>query len=339
MGLEFVGVGDLHLDGKLSRHLPDLNSRILCEVKKVLSYARRNGVPLIVFYGDICETPELSTEASRGLLQLLLQNADLQMIFLLGNHDRENSEKHSMQLFLDLAKGGVLPNLKVIETPTTLFKNTDTPLRLLPWPSLEVKKDCLNVIHEEVAGSVWDYGKSSTSSRTTGDCWCVAGHIHTSQKVGQVHYSGTLYQTTFGEKPKKYFHHVSWVSGDEAPLIKRIPHEPSFKLVNHVVSSLKDLSAIDKDPNILYKVFVQAEVTLETNTFAAFPNVVKVNSFKTKAELTSLIQEELRLDEEFEVTNLLSVETNLKSWLLSADVEDKLRRKAYRKFVSMFRDS
>lgn len=336
MSIEFVGIGDLHLDGKLLRHLPDLNSRIIHEVKRVLRYAKRNGIDLAVFYGDICETPEMSTEAARLLLKLIMEHSSMSMIFLLGNHDRENSETHSMQLFADLVAFEVLPNVKVIEKPTTLFRKSGTPLRLLPWPSLDTDVECLNVIHEEVVGSTWDFGRKSTTQKKAKGV-CVAGHIHTSQTVGKVHYSGTLYQTTFGEKPAKYFHHVKWLEG-QPPSVKKIPHVASFSLVNKIIASKDDLKTIEKDPNILYKVFVQDSVTLEADTFADLPNVVKVNSFRTKLELTSLIQEELRIDDEFEVTSLLSVENNLKTWLLSAEVDDDLRRKTYKKFKTLFKD-
>lgn len=334
MALEFLGVGDLHFDGKLRRYLPDLNVRIVHELDKVMVYARRNGITTIVQYGDICETPVMSKEAGILLLQFLLKNRDINFIFIPGNHDKENAEHHSLQLFSEFCKSGLLPNVKIIETPRTLFRKSGTPLRLLPWPSMDTREDCLNVLHEAVSGSTWDHGRPVDNAPKVKH-WTVSGHLHTSQTIGKVHYSGTLYQTSFGEKPEKYFHHVTWEEG-KSPVIKKIRHHQGFKLVNLVVENRSDLSGIEDNPDILYKVFVKSSVVLDASTFDPFPNVVKVNSFKTKTELQELVSEEIRLDDEFESPSLVSVENSLKDWLLTTKAEDSLKRATYRKFKELF---
>lgn len=331
--LEFIGCGDLHFDGKLRKYLPNLNSLIIDEVNRVLAYAKRNGVKLIVFYGDICDVPAMSDEARRLLLALLMDNHNFSFIFVLGNHDTENAEVHSMQMFVDMIKFGMMSHVRVIEKPTTLFKKTDTPLRLLPWPSLDTQADCLNVIHMEVAGSVFDGGRAVDSKHKVPKSHvCVAGHLHTPQRVGSVDFSGTLYQTNFGEKPKKFFHHVTWNSADEKPVIKRVPHAAAFKLVNLVIENQNDIDSIEDNPLTLYKVFVHMDIALEADTFADKPNVVKTNSFKTKTELETLLSNEINLDQEFEMASVLSLDTNLKDWLSNAKVDDDLKNKAYKKF-------
>lgn len=334
MSLEFVGIGDLHLDGKLKKYLDDLNERILAEVEKVLDYARRSGIQLVVFYGDICETPKMSMEASLLFLGLLLSNPNFRFIIILGNHDKENAEHHSLQLFAALCRAKALPNVRIIEAPTTLFRKQGTPLRLLPWPFLDTEADALNVIHEAVSGSVWDHGRPVDGAKKVKH-HCVAGHIHTKQIIGNVHFSGTLYQTSFGEKPNKYFHHVVW-DGESAPSIKSVRHYPSFKLENLVVETAADLDKVVADPNHLYKVFVKSSVVLEADAFDGKPNVVKINSFKTKKELEDMIVEELRLDDEFDMAGVLSVESNLKGWLEGRKIEPELKRATYRKFKSLF---
>ena len=334
MALELVGIGDLHLDGKLLKYLPDLNARIVHEVRRVLEYATRNGVQLIVFYGDICETPNMSMEAHILFFRLLAENTKFKFLIILGNHDRENSETHSLQFFMELCQSGALPHVRIFDKPATLFRKSGTPLRLLPWPSLDTDPDCLNVIHEAVAGAHWDHGRAVDGAKKVKDI-CVAGHIHTAQKIGQAHFSGTLYQTSFGEKPNKYFHHVVW-EDDKIPLIHKIKHKPRFTLVNAVVRSAEDLAELSNDPSILYKVFVKDSAVLDDSAFAHLPNVVKHNFFKTKAELEMLMVEELKLDDEFDAASVLSVEDNLKGWLESASVEDDLKRAAYRKFKTLF---
>lgn len=334
MALSFIGVGDLHLDGKLRKYMEDLNYRILLEVSRVLDYAKRNGVEIIVFYGDICETPVMSKEASVLFLRLLMENKRFKFLILLGNHDKENAELHSLQVFSEMQAHGMLPHVRIIERPTTLFKNSGTPLRLLPWPFLDTDPDALNVIHEAVSGAHWDHGRAVDEAKVVKD-WCVAGHIHTAQTIGKVHFSGTLYQTSFGEKQKKYFHHVTQEDGED-PVIRKIKHTPGFRLENVVIEKLSDLSILVDDPNVLYKVFVKDSVTLEADTFSHLTNIVKVNSFKTKQELEAMVVEELRLDDEFDLAGVLSVESTLKDWLGASKVEDGLKRQAYRKFKSLF---
>lgn len=334
MSIQFIGIGDLHLDGRLRKYLDNLNERILLEVSKVLDYARRNGVELIVLYGDICETPNMSKDASIRLMRLLMENPQFQFIIILGNHDKENSEHHSLQLFAEMLKFGMMPHVKLIEKPTTMFRKSGTPLRFLPWPFLDTDPECINIIHEAVSGSKWDHGRPVDGAKVVKD-WCVAGHIHTAQTIGRVHFSGTLYQTSFGEKPKKYFHHVVW-EDDGLPSIKKIRHTPGFVLENFVVETKADLSKLVDDPNHLYKVFVKDTVLLDGDAFSPFPNVVKTNTFKTRLELEQLVVEELRLDDEFNLAGVLSVENTLTDWLDAAKVDDDLKRRTFRKFKSLF---
>ena len=208
--LSFVGIGDLHLDGKLSKFIPDLNTVILDEVRKPARYARRNGIKMMVYYGDICDGTSLSPEATLGLIDFFEEHSDLNHILFPGNHDQETSEKHSLLVLKRLCELGKLPNVRVIDRPTVLFRKKGTPVNFLPWPYFTVKKDCLNVMHVETHGSRWEVGKPIESERQT-EAYCVSGHLHTHQIVGpnkNIWFSGTLYQTNFGERAEKFFHHV-----------------------------------------------------------------------------------------------------------------------------------
>lgn len=333
MSLNMVGIGDLHLDSKLRKYLPNINHLIMDEVRKVMAYTERNGVNLVVFYGDICETPNISKEALNLLIEFIYEYPKHKLIFMTGNHDVENSEHHSLMVLKTLCKRGAFPNAKVVDSPKTMFVDTLRPLRLLPWPSFDTRKECLNVIHTEVDGAVWDHGRSVESKNLTKH-HCVGGHLHTKQRVGTVHLSGTLYQTSFGEKPKKYFHHVMW--GDEdKPDVQNIRHVPAFRLENAIIRSEADLAELSKDPSVLYKVFIHSDVALDASTLDAFPNIVKHNSFKSKVELRALINEEILLDEEIDQSSLITNEDAMKEWLLSTDTSDEMRKRVYKKFKSL----
>ena len=128
--LSFCGIGDLHLDGRLGKFITEPNAYILSECQKVANHARRNGIGLLVYYGDICDRPVLSAEALSDLLDYFMSNADLKHIMILGNHDFESTEKHSLQLLQKMIGLGFLTNVKVIEKPTVMFRKQGTPLKL-----------------------------------------------------------------------------------------------------------------------------------------------------------------------------------------------------------------
>ena len=89
--LSFVGVGDLHLDSKIQKYMPEnVNKVIIDEVRNgPVRHAVRNGIPFVVFYGDICDVPHMSSDASIQLMQLFFDHPGLRFILITGNHDVE----------------------------------------------------------------------------------------------------------------------------------------------------------------------------------------------------------------------------------------------------------
>ena len=324
--MDLVGVGDIHLDVGLSKFIPNINEVILNEVRSgPIRYAKSNGIPLVVFYGDICHTPTMSADALSGLLDLLLDHPDLRFIMIPGNHDVEYEGKHSLNVLKKLADRKAITNLRVIDVPTTMFKQAGTPIRFLPWPHFDVDMDALNVIHLEVDGSQWDHGKKVESERKT-NARCVSGHLHTKQRVKRVHYCGTLYQTSFGEKPDKYFHHITMEPNTD-PVIQLIPHVPKYRLGNLVLSSREDLDTIESNPTRLYKAFVKAGAGISPEDLAEYPNIVKVNSFSNRGELEALVAEELLMQDTEVTVNDFSVLDALTRYMERASVSDKVARR------------
>lgn len=332
--LSFVGVGDLHLDGGLSKYIPNLNEVILGEVRTgPIRYAERNGIPLVIFYGDICHVPHMSTEATIGLIRLTSDHPNLRFIFYIGNHDVEYEGQHSLLLLKELVDKGALPNVRIVDEPTVMFEKQGTPINILPWPHFSVRKDMLNLIHVEVDGSQWDHGKAVESERTT-SFHCVSGHLHTKQRVKNTHFCGTLYQTSFGEKPDKYFHHVRLTEG-EKPVVELVPHVPKYKLSNIVLAKKEDLDKLDKDQFHLYKAFVKSGADISADDLAQYPNIVKMNSFKTRQELTALLSEELLMQDTEVTVNDFTVMEALKRYMTRASINDKTAARAIKVLTSL----
>jgi DNA repair exonuclease SbcCD nuclease subunit len=342
--LEFVGVGDIHLDSKLSQHIPNINEVIMNEVRGgPIRYALRNGIKLVIFYGDICDVPKMSDDAAMRLYDLFSEYPNLKFILMTGNHDIEQVGIHSLNVLKKVCELGFIKNVRIVDKPTTFFRAQGTPVRILPWPHFSVDESAFNILHIETDGSQWDHGKMVKSERTT-EAFCSSGHLHTKQVCGprnNIFYCGTLYQTNFGEKPDKYFHHIV-VSHDKAtggirPQVTLVPHKPTYTLHNHVVSSVEDLDRISRKPTDLYKVFVKDGADLDAGTFDAFPNVVKINAFKTRSELDALLAEDLVVHDASATVNSMTVFDALSEYMVRAKVEPSLAERAESLFARLMK--
>jgi DNA repair exonuclease SbcCD nuclease subunit len=326
----FVGIGDLHLDGRLQKYLPtDLNEFIIGEVRLILRKVLKKGIKLCVFYGDIGDKPLLSYGAHKLIIDLIREFPMIRMLFLKGNHDHLNDAVSGLDLLVHMK----FPNAKfVTHTPKTFFANTDYPLILHPWPHYkEVERgNACNVLHIETRGSLMDSGRvSSTQNEIDPKCFWVAGHLHTNH----LNYSGTVYQTSFGEKPEKFFHIVDRVSKK----ITSVPHRPRYRLENVVIESLADLETkIPKDPETLVKLFIKSQVLITEGTLDKYTNVVKHNSFKTKQELQALVMEDFVIDDISGSANF-DVDMALSDWMTSEKVSPALMKRALKLNRQMLR--
>lgn len=302
--MEAVGIGDLHYDGPLVKYVPNLNEIISNECRTVFEYARKNGVSNVFFYGDIAHRPNISMEAQVEFYRLLSEARDLNIYVIAGNHDFQSRKdsvegtKSSLEFFSLLQKSSALKHCRFFVDEPEMVEIDDEPVYFMPWPAKKTKAHALNVLHIEVVGAKWDTGRPIEGGIDTKNHRCVVGHIHTNQKVGNAHFSGTLYQTTFGEGPDKFFHHLrySYQNGKNRLKIKNVPHSPFLRLHNIVLEDTPEDGSIPKGEGDLCKVFVKKNVVLDPNFLKKNPTVVKINSFTTKEELKNLIHEELKLD-------------------------------------------
>lgn len=318
----FVGIGDLHLDGRLQKYLPNgvnLNKVIIDEVRTVLDKVRPKGVNICVLYGDVGDKPQLTDDAHMRLIDLFRDYRDLFMFLVCkGNHDHRTTQRSG----LDLLSHMRMPNVSfALNGPVTYLDDTDNPIILHPWPHHDtVGKGATNVLHIETKGSLMDSGRPSPHGAAINKkhFW-VAGHLHTNH----LNYSGTLYQTTFGEKKEKFFHLVDRVNQK----VKSVPHKPLFTLENIVIESREDLeTTIPTDPNTLVKLFIKSKVVVPDQLLDKYPNVVKHNSFKTKEELQSLVMEDFVIDDVSGAANF-DVNLALEDWLDSEKIDSRLKKR------------
>lgn len=302
--MQYIGFGDLHFD-KLDGLIEDVNGKIAKSIRRVLNYALDHGVRTILQYGDVCDRPVMSYAAHKTLMKIVMAKKykDLDFHFILGNHDFAENGSNSLELietFANLSER----NFKVYTSPEVV-KLEGRKFHMMPHPCVETLREAMNIGHFEVNGSYRDNGRKVDHGVQTKHMGCF-GHLHTPHRVKKIHFSGTLYQTNFGESLPKSFHHVTY--DDEDPYsaeVLDIPFEPEWKLLNVNVESESDLKVIVDDPNVLYKLFIIEGLDLDLgDVLAQHPNIVRHNKFKNKADLKELIENEWDFSQESFVNNV-----------------------------------
>lgn len=334
--LEGIAIGDLHFD-KLKTLFPDNHvQRVVSEIRKPLRYALDKGIVNVFFLGDVCETSRLSYESLCGLIELISEfDGKLNMYWILGNHDFDEHGVHSLQPLVTMFKCGLFKTTHIFDKPTKKLID-GIKVNFSSYPSTQEYKDAVNVGHFEVSGSTRDNGTRITKGHAVKFHWLM-GHLHTPHSVGNVHYAGTLYQLNFGESLPKGFIHFKYYmkNGKLKSNISRIKNEPKFKLVNKVIETSKDFKSIEKDPDILYKLFINVGVEVPPSLMEDFPNIVKHDGFSNKKELSAL-QKDAFIELENQEVEEVSEEEYIKAFLKNKG-RDKTQIKRGLKLLSQIK--
>lgn len=329
--MQAIGVGDLHLTddagtGGLAKYIENPDLMVCNEVRSVLRYAESHGIQEIFMYGDVCQNPRMSYDAMLSLFDLLTENLDFKFSIILGNHDMwgEIPETgHSLQVLQKMLLG--FPHVRIYTRPTVVKygRNKDVRVKFLPYPSEDFDVEGLNIFHKEVYGCSNDAGRvHKDDGLSKSKAVTVAGHIHTAHRVRNTYYSGTLYQTNFGERLPKYFHHIEFNSVKDYE-IQLVEHTPKFKLHNVVLQTRDDLALIPQSEFDLVKLVIQDGCDVSGSDYAHMSNVVEHKNFKTKDELKAVLLEDLTEGKEMKIRT----EEFFQSWVESLDVEKAMRER------------
>jgi DNA repair exonuclease SbcCD nuclease subunit len=324
--MEMLGIGDLHLTddqgkGGLARYISNPNEYVMAEVERCIQWGIKKHIDHVIFYGDIFENPRGSYEGQLAFLKTIKRYPDIMFHTILGNHDklgRNSSEGHSLEIIKQTA-----PKNLSIYLEDTVVNINKRQVKFCPWPSKAFDPKILNIGHIEVKGSRGDSGRIMEGDELSKSNSIVCmGHLHTNHQVRNTYFSGTIYQTNFGESLPKFFHHIIYNSVDDYE-INSIPFDPKYKLFNCVAESQDDIDALSKDFNHLIKLVVKdgADVVIPNN-----PNIVITKAFKTKSELATILTEDLLQGSE------LVVKTSdfFKEWIAAQSVPVSLKNRASR---------
>jgi hypothetical protein len=326
--LEGVGIGDLHLD-KVERLLPGIGNKwVQREMRKPLDYALENGIEHVFYYGDIFEYPRATYESMRLFKHVIFAKKyrNLNQWIILGNHDYDEKGRHSLEFLLDdiriLQSYGIEPRIKVFINQED-YEIEGVPVRFLPHPYTKTSKSRLNIGHFEVAGAIRDNGRKIKEGVESSNL-VLLGHLHTPHRVGNNYFSGTLYQTNFGEALPKSFHHFK-VRDDLKHKVTNIRNEPEYVLENKEIYTVKDLKKLSDNPKHLYKLFVQDAVDVDPAFLNEHTNVKKVNRFKTEEELKVQLDEEWKLGED--VGQVFQPKEDLVTFLNSKGISKEVQKR------------
>lgn len=209
---KFLAVGDLHIK---TSNLPEM--KILR--RGLLNIIQEQKPDMIVFLGDQLHThSKIHVEplkfVSELFIDLVNKFSDLEVVVLIGNHERINNQDFCSDIhpFVGLCYQQI-PRLTIVRS--TIKKDDMVFVPYVP-PGMfkkalgkvkEWKKSSVIFAHQEFLGARFN----PTTCSEEGDPWnetfpfVVAGHIHEQQELfdGNVFYTGTPYQTNFGENQKK----------------------------------------------------------------------------------------------------------------------------------------
>lgn len=323
-GTGLVAVGDLHLTdsagkGGLSSYLEEPDDMVATlVVTQVLKYARKNGIKHVILLGDLCDGTRMSYKAQLALNRIV-SHEEFEFHIILGNHDLFDADPaigHSLEM-LELWKR---KNVHIYLEPTNVVVGPWS-LRFLPWPHQSFSPSRLNIAHVDVNGSKTDSGRlNDKEGLSSSKSYAVIGHIHTSQRVRNTFYPGTLYQTNFGESQDKFFAHITWDDGWNVDLV---PVKPIYRLHTIVAETKADLKAVPASPQDLIKLIVKGPKIMASDY--QHLNIVMVKPVKTEAELALAKVDELNDGSEIEI----STDEFVKAWLDNQAKDPKLKARAF----------
>ncbi len=93
--MKIIHCADLHLDSKMTANLSkdkakERKNEILRTFTRLVDYARQNEVSVILIAGDMFDTRNVSAMVRNTVKEKIMQNPDIDFLYLRGNHDSDN---------------------------------------------------------------------------------------------------------------------------------------------------------------------------------------------------------------------------------------------------------
>lgn len=213
--MKIIHTGDLHLESSLTTHLSSLKANhrkkeLLNSFERMVNFASNNDVKVIIIAGDMFDKKRVSITAKRKVFDIILNNSDIDFLYVSGNHDD-----------IDLSYEDLPGNLKIFSNKWTKYSYgivdiyginfTKTTNKFL-YDTLITNPDKVNIV--TIHGQVTNYNSNDEISlnnlKGKNIDYLALGHIHTYQLEklddrGSYCYCGCLEARGFDEDGKKGF--------------------------------------------------------------------------------------------------------------------------------------
>ena len=93
--MKIIHCADLHLDSKMTTNLTKEKAKerkmeILRTFSRMVEYAKKNNISVILIAGDMFDTRNVSATARNMVKDVIMQNPEIDFLYLRGNHDNDN---------------------------------------------------------------------------------------------------------------------------------------------------------------------------------------------------------------------------------------------------------
>ena len=157
--MKIIHCADLHLDSKMTTNLSreqakERKNEILRTFTRLVDYAKKNKVKAILISGDMFDTRNVSAMVRNTVRDMMIQNPEIDFLYLKGNHDSDNF----------LSKLEELPqNLYMFEDDWTTYAYGNVSISglelnpensLTAYNSLVLDHDTFNIVmlHGQISG-------------------------------------------------------------------------------------------------------------------------------------------------------------------------------------------
>ena len=157
--MKIIHCADLHLDSKMTANLSkeqakERKNEILRTFTRMVDYAKKNNVKAILIAGDMFDTRNVSAMVRNTVYEMMVQNPEIDFLYLKGNHDSDNflskleEIPENLYMFDDKWTTYAYGNITI----TGIELNSENSLTA--YNSLVLDHDCFNIVtmHGQLSG-------------------------------------------------------------------------------------------------------------------------------------------------------------------------------------------
>ncbi|MDE7453349.1 MAG: metallophosphoesterase [Clostridia bacterium] len=273
--MKLIHCADIHLGSKIDSSFPrEISARrkeaVRNTFKRLVSYARSNGVKAILLSGDVFDGDNPFKKDKEFFFSVVANNPEIEFFYLRGNHDinGERGEYENLKTFSDCWTAYDLGGVTVSGIEMTGENCTSL------YSTLSLEKGGLNIVmlHGQVASSAGMDKINLSKLKDKNIDYLALGHVH-EYKSGKLDdrgtwaYSGCLEGRGFDETGEKGFIELDADGGKITsrfvPFAENVIIEKSVDItgVNDAyAASLKVKSEVGLDAKSIYRILLTGEV-------------------------------------------------------------------------------